>query len=391
MNLYQRLASVRPIALASIITASACVGTAIANDKPENPVRIRSLVFEKGTYGSKHYRIPAIAVAKDGAIIAVADKRWNSIYDLPGKIDVVARRSTDGGRTWSQPVTVAANDSVGGYGDPAVVVDRNTGDILVISTHGNGLWQKAPGHISISRSRDNGKTWLPAVDINPQILGKEKKIDPQGMFASSGAALQLDNGRLIFALVTRPEGAKKFPVYAVYSDDGGHTWRLSDNPATLDGDESKIVQLSDGSLIMSIRNRYKGPRTFSRSTDRGQTWSDPVKIEDLQDPGCNGEIIVYNREGKELLLQTLPGSTRDRVDVTVYTSDDGGKSWPKKYIVAGGPAGYSAMTVLPDGRVGFFIEEGTYGNSYPEEAGWNLVFTSLPVKEILDNSVENIR
>lgn len=368
--------------LAGAIALTAAISfSAVAETLP-----VRSLVFDKGTYGSKYYRIPGIVTAKDGSLVAVADKRIESLGDLPGKIDVVARRSTDGGRTWSEPVTVAEHDSIGGYGDPAIVVDRRSGDILVISSHGNGLWQKSPAHISISRSRDNGLTWLPAVDINPQIHatkpGEKGKVTACSMFASSGAATQLKNGRIIFALVTRQEGVKGFPVYAVYSDNGGKTWRISDNPATTNGDESKIVQLADGTLIMSIRNRFKGPRIFSFSKDNGKTWSDPVEIADLPDPACNGDILRYNHNGHELLLQTMPGSPTSRQNVTVWVSKDNGKTWPHKHQIVNCPSAYSAMTVLPDGKVGFLIEEEAAGTSN-QHPGFRLWFTALTIDDIL--------
>ena len=99
----------------------------------------RSLVFCPGDYESRFYRIPAIVSIPDGTLVAVADKRIEHNGDLPAKIDIVCRRSTDGGLTWSPYVTVAAHDTVGGCGDAALVFDRNTGDLITIFSHGNGL------------------------------------------------------------------------------------------------------------------------------------------------------------------------------------------------------------------------------------------------------------
>ena len=362
--------------IAALCIMAACAFGAAAQTPPA-----RSLVFDLNTNGSKYYRIPGIVTAKDGSIVAVADKRIEHNGDLPAKIDIVVRRSTDGGRTWGEQITVAEHDSIGGYGDPAIVVDRKTGDILIICTHGNGLWQKTPGHISVIRSTDNGKTWGEPLDINPQIYtttGEKGKIQGCSMFASSGAATQLKNGRIMFAIVTRQEGVKEFPVYAVYSDDGGRTWKVSENPATTNGDESKIVQLKDGTVIMSIRNRFKGPRIFSYSKDNGRTWSEPVGIKDLPDPACNGDILRYDRNGYDLMLQTLPGSPTDRDNVTVYVSSDNGKTWPHKHRIVRGPSAYSAMTIRPNGNIGFLVEE-TADNG----DGFRLWFTELPIEEIL--------
>lgn len=343
----------------------------------------RSLVYRPGDYDSRFYRIPAIVTAKDGSLVTVADKRIEHNGDLPAKIDVVSRRSTDGGRTWSPYVTVARHDSIGGCGDPALVVDQKTGDILCIFSHGNGLWQKKPAQISVSRSKDNGKTWGPMLNINSQILttnpnGKQP-IKCRSAFASSGRATQLENGRIMFALVTRQKGNDYFPVYAIYSDDGGYTWKVSETPGTENGDESKIVQLADGTVIMSIRNRFGTLRKFSYSKDNGNTWSEPIPIEDLPDPRCNGDIIRYTtKDGRELLLQSLPGSPDSRDDVAIYVSEDNGKTWPIKKTVVTTPSAYSSMTVLPDGSIGILTEESQNGHY-----SYDIWFTKMPIDVIL--------
>lgn len=347
----------------------------------------RSLVFNRGDYGSQFYRIPAIATLPDGTLVSVADKRINTLQDLPGEIDVVCRRSTDNGRTWSDYITVAEHDSLGGYGDPALVRDRRTGDLLVISLHGQGLWNKTPGNISVSRSRDNGLTWEAPVDINPQIL----TLDPEGKqpikcnaaFASSGAALQLKNGRIMFVLVTRQEGVERFPCYAIYSDDSGRTWKVSKTPATLDGDESKVVQLPDGTLLMSIRNRWSGPRRFSISHDNGETWQvQPDSYTNLHDVACNGDIMTLKHNGKDYLLQSLPGGPW-RDNITIYASEDGGHTWPHSYLVSPGPGAYSAMTRLADGSIGILTEEGIHSVDKTHQGGYRIWFTRIPLEDIL--------
>lgn len=343
---------------------------------------MRSLVYCPGDYNSSFYRIPAIVTAADGSLVTVADKRIEHNGDLPAKIDIVSRRSTDGGKTWSDYVTVAAHDEIGGCGDAALVTDRTSGDILAIFSHGNGLWQNEPAHISVARSKDNGVTWGKPVDINPQILTTHpdgvQPIKCTSAFASSGAATQLMDGRIMFALVTREEGNPKFKVYAIYSDDSGNTWKVSDTPATCDGDESKVVQFADGTLIMSIRNRFGSLRKFSYSHDNGASWTDPMPIEDLPDPRCNGDIIRCTHDGKEYLLQSLPGDPKGRNNVAVYVSDDNGKRWPIKKTIVNMPSAYSSMTILPDGRLGILTEESA-NNHY----SYNIWFTSLPIEVIL--------
>lgn len=378
------------LAAAAVIAAAPIMLSAQTQSPDPDPVQIsysdshniRSIVFKQGDFGSKFYRIPAIAALPDSTIVAVADKRIDSNNDLPGRIDIVARRSTDGGRTWSPYITIAEHNDDGGYGDPAMIYDRKTGDLIVISTHGNGLWQKEPGQISLSRSHDGGLTWEKPVNLNPQLLGKGG-IKANSIFASSGAGLQLKDGRLMFVLVTRQEGVGGFPCYAVFSDDGGRTWRHSRLPATLDGDESKVVQLTDGTLIMSIRNRYKGARIFSRSTDRGATWSEPYTVADLRDPACNGDILHYTYGGRDLLLQSLPDSPDQRQNIAIYVSDNNGVSWPRKYRVVNSPAAYSAMTILPNGNIGMLSEEAAHNVDQYHSQGYRIWFTEVPIADIL--------
>lgn len=347
----------------------------------------RSLVFNKGDFGSQYYRIPAITTLPDGTLIAVADKRINSLNDLPGDIDVVARRSTDNGRTWSDYITVAAHDEFGGYGDPALVRDKRTGDLLVISLNGCGLWGDNPGNISVSRSKDNGLTWEAPVNINPQILTSDlngkQPIKCNAAFASSGRALQLKNGRIMFVLVTRIKGVEGFPCYAIYSDDSGYTWEVSKNPATLNGDESKVVQLPDGTVLMSIRNRFSGPRRFSVSKDNGTTWEEqPAEFTSLHDVACNGDIIAVRHNNRDYLLQSLPaGPWRD--NITIYASEDDGHTWPHSYRVAAGPGAYSALTQLADGSIGILTEEGVHNVDKRHSEGYRIWFTRIPLEKII--------
>ena len=368
--------------LSSLCLLTVCGG--VANGKTSDRKEpVRTVVFKGGDFGSKFYRIPAIVTAKDGSIVAVADKRIESNADLPNPIDIVARRSTDGGKTWSDYITVAAHDSIGGTGDAAVVVDQNSGDILAIYSHGNGLWQDSPAQITVNRSKDNGITWGDTININPQILTTDslgaQPIKATSAFATSGRALQLKDGRIIFALVTRKKGEPKFPVYAVYSDDGGYTWNVSKTPATVDGDESKIVELNDGTLIMSVRNRYRNKymdnhRIFTYSKDRGETWSEPVAA-DLIDPACNGDIITYG-DG-EIVIHTLPDSPDKRENVSIFISRDNAKTFPEKKLVYEGPGAYSSVTVLPNGDLGVLTEEG-----HAEGEGYEIWFTSFDAEEL---------
>lgn len=145
------------------------------------------------------------------------------------------------------------------------------------------------------------------------------------------------------------------------SRDGGQTWSVlnpdSRIPSDGIGNESKLVELADGSLIMSIRSA--GARRFSRSTDGGRTWSTETTIADLVEPNCNGDIISYpSTDGISRLLHSLPANASTRRDVSVYMSVDGGNTWPVCKQLVDAEAAYSSLTVLPDGTIGCLLEEG---------------------------------
>jgi sialidase-1 len=354
----------------------------------------RSLLFNFGDNGSKFYRIPAIVTLSDGTLVAVADKRIDNNSDLPGRIDVVCRTSSDRGATWSPVITVAEHDSNGGYGDPALVVERNSGDILCIATHGEGLWTATPGksaRIVVMRSSDKGNTWSAPLDITDDILTSIPENDApiKGVtgFATSGRALQTSDGRLMFVLVVRdnPTAGQWCPlkVYACYSDDGGYKWSSSGICAEADGDESKVVELSDGRILMSIRNRKKGGRLFSYSSDRGHTWSPAEEHLQLIEPACNGDLLSWKRNGKHILLHSICSHPMDRRNVTIFASFDDGRTWPVSKTICEAPSAYSALTILDDGTVGCFLEEEAQSDN---GVGFQLWFNSYNIDQLLDSS-----
>lgn len=327
----------------------------------------RTAVFNPGEEGSKFYRIPAIGVLPSGRIVAVADKRIDSNADLPGRIDVVARYSDDNGRSWSPQIPVMTHNEEGGYGDPCMIYDSRRKALLVIATHGRGLWDEgglpSPARITVSRSTDGGETWSAPADMTDQFYGKPGSDAPvEGLtgFATSGRGLQLCDGRLMFAIVSR-RGDKKWEpldVYCVYSDDGGETWTSSGQPVDTDGDETKFVQLPDGRVMASIRSRQKSQgRKFSYSSDGGRTWTAAERSATLIDPACNGEVINWTTPGgKKLLLHSLP-APEGRRDVALWTSADNGATWQRLRQTSYCPSIYTSMAILDDGTLGILTEE----------------------------------
>ena len=271
-------------------------------------------LFEMGEAGSKYYRIPALVKAADGALVAIADKRGDALGDLPNIITIVSKRSTDNGKTWSDMSVVAQGDTIAkcGYGDAVVIADEVKGNLVAVFSGNNGLWQSNEKSLSrtySSISTDNGKSWNKVVDITDQVYGGVYGTGTRyGLFTGSGSGIQLKQGehagRLMLVVAARNDATwgGTMSNYAIYSDDGGQTWQASKNAACVNGDEAKVVELPNGNILMSIRNRAKQHRLFSLSTDGGETWSEAKVNTTLQDPACNGDIIAYNYKGKNLLL-----------------------------------------------------------------------------------------
>ncbi|WP_299221099.1 sialidase family protein [uncultured Alistipes sp.] len=350
---------------------------------PAEPVHVR--LFASGDHGSKYYRIPAIVTAADGTLLAVADRRGDSQGDLPNLIDVVLRRSTDRGTTWSEPITIAQHTETCGYGDAALVVDPRSGDVVCIFAAGCGLWAstaEAPTRVCVSRSADNGLTWSPAEDITPQLYGpgcgNPASAPISAMFAASGRALALEDGTLLFAVAAAHTGERWPPLYnyVCRSDDGGRTWCLLPTPTAVPpvGDESKLVELSDGRWLISMRNPRKGGRRYAVSADRGATWGEPGTWHDLPDPACDGDIIRYPKRwsgGRDILLHSIPADSASRCNVSIAVSYDEGLTWPVRRTVWNCPAGYSSLTVLDNGEIGLLTEVGDW------DPGYEIWFTRL--------------
>lgn len=362
----------------ALLTLSSCVNKSAMQDS------VRIPLYEMEEAGSKYYRIPALTQAADGALVAIADKRGDALGDLPNIISIVSKRSTDGGKTWSDMSIVAQGDTIAkcGYGDAVVIADEKRGNLVAVYSGNNGLWQSNEESLIrtyTSISTDNGKTWGAVTDITDQVYGGVYGEGTRyGLFTGSGSGVQLKHGkhagRIMLVVAARNDATwgGTMSNYAIYSDDGGITWHASKNPGCTDGDESKVVELSNGDVLMSIRNRHKGDRLFSISTDGGETWSEPKYNATLPAPACNGDIVAYTHNGKNLLLHSLPASRTTRENVTVYVSEDNGETWTAKRCIYKGYSAYSSLQVLDDGTIGIIVEEGKWDGGLPGEDGFNL-------------------
>ncbi|MCR4964164.1 MAG: exo-alpha-sialidase [Bacteroidales bacterium] len=350
----------------------------------------RTVIYRPGDYNSTNYRIPAVITASDGSIVVATDKRKYNENDLPEDIDIICNRSTDGGRTWSEPVTIAQGTGYAqGFGDCALARTNEDNTLIAAFVGGVGLWNSTPSNPMrsyISKSYNNGLTWSTPVDITHFIFGSDCDVPAhrnwRGSFFGSGNGLLTSTGRIIFVAAIRENSAYSLNNYAVYSDDNGQTWHVSGR-ASVGGDEAKVTELIDGRILMSIR--HNGERWYNISEDGGETWQPTTSSwSDLIAPACNGDLIRYTTVSQGLdknrLLHSLPRGT-ERTDVTVYVSYDEGSTWPASKCIVPYASAYSSLCVLPDGTIGLYVEE-----KYGEETGYSTVYYNFSLEWLTDGA-----
>ena len=365
----------------------------IVNPSPSGDrdiILAHTLLFQPGDYNSTNYRIPGVITAKDGSIVAVTDKRKYNQGDLPEDIDIVCRRSTDGGHTWSEPYTIAQGTGYNhGFGDCVLAWTNDDNGLIAGFVGGVGLWNSTPSNpirSYIARSYDNGQTWTEPEDITDFIFGSNCVVPEhrtwRASFFGSGNGLITSTGRIMFVAAIRETTAQSLSNYAVYSDDNGITWHVSGR-ASVSGDEAKVTELVDGRILMSIR--HNGKRWYNISNDGGETWQSSTSTwNDITAPACNGDMIRYTsvNQGfnKNRLLHSVPfGSSR--TDVSVYISYDEGETWPVRKCIVPYSSAYSSLCVLPDGTIGLYVEE-----EYPGNSGYSTVFYNFSLEWLTDGS-----
>ena len=333
-----------------------------------------------------NYRIPAITTAPNGDLLVAYDERpkdnGNQGSDAPNPNHIVQLRSTDGGKTWSAPTYIHRGTETGqkvGYSDPSYVVDHQTGTIFNfhVKSYDQGWGGSRAGtdpedrnviHAEVSSSTDNGWTWT-----HRTITADITKDNPwTARFAASGQGIQIQHGahagRLVQQYTIRTADGTVQAV-SVYSDDHGKTWQAG-TPTGTGMDENKVVELSDGSLMLNSRaSDGSGFRKVARSTDGGQTWSEPASDKNLPDSVDNAQIIrafpnaaPSDPRAKVLLLSHSPNPkpwSRDRG--TISMSCDDGASWATGKVFNENFVGYTTIAVQSDGSIGLLSEDGNYG------------------------------
>ena len=322
----------------------------------EEPIRrllAEEDLFVSGADGIKTFRIPALITAMNGDLIACVDARWEGHGDLihAKNIDIVIRRSTDNGKTWG-PMEVVCDFGPGlPASDPSFILDRETGEIFCFYNYMDQNKAHGEFRLYVQSSKDHGKTWGTPRDITDQIAKPEWKKDFK--FITSGRGIQRRNGDYLHTLVNLQRGLHLFG-----SRDRGKTWEFFDVPIK-PANESKVIELSDESLMINCRVNRPGYRYLHVGPDANGPWTGS-KETGLADPGCNGSIIRYTdvKDGyaKNRLLFSNASSVTGRRNLAVRISYDEGKTWSEGKVIEEEFCAYSSLSILKDGSIGILYE-----------------------------------
>lgn len=294
------------------------------------------------------FRIPAIETV-GGVLLAAIDERVPSCADLRGNrdINILLRRSSDGGQTWSEAERVLDYPDGVSASDPSFIVDHERGRVFMLANVMNHDENPGQYRFHVLSSDDLGATWSDPVDITDHIAPLSWRND--FMFVTSGRGTQASDGTLLHTLVNLERG-----VHVVASEDHGESWVLAGS-AISPGDESKIVELSDGSWMVNSRVAGAGHRWVHRSSDRGASWKSSPDSS-LIDPAVNASLI---RMGERLLYIGAHHPTR-RENLTLRVTEDEGASWSAGSVIETGSAAYVSSTALDERTVALFYERAGY-------------------------------
>lgn len=392
--------------------------------------KAQTTLFESTTAENSHYRIPAIVSLNDGTLMAFSDSRENGGADIGyGWIDIVYKTSADNGKTWSEQKYVVKHFAKSGLGkalgDASTVVDRKTGDVLLMASAGDVgfLMQNPNDSVRIASMVYSAKkgTWSAPVDISDRLYVKGDR-NVGHLFFSSGRMIQSrkvkvgSHYRIYGAVNTRVVGS----VYVggscvVYSDDFGATWHYLGGIGVTpidSGDECKVEELPDGSILLNARLRTgesvgRGFNVFTFTNIKKAEGSWGTKVHsgetDIEGQtlsgGCNAELLLVKAkraaDGKRvnlLLLSSPMATTRNNVGIYYKELPDNYHDpkayvdgW-RKYMVTNRQSAYSTM--IPDSKanIAFLYEE-----DWREECGYNIVFKSLPLQQITGGSYLPLR
>jgi len=297
------------------------------------------VLFAPGDQPGRAYRIPAMIVLPGDTLLAFAESRVEAMSDLLD-IDIVMRRSLDGGRTWS-PIQIVRDDGKHTVHSPTPVYDSDAKIIwLPFCVDYKTLY--------IMNSADQGATWS-----EPRNLSIEIGLGEVWCHMGPGNGIQMISGRLVI-----PGTLNDATV--IYSDNHGKTWTRGGTIAP--AEEPQVFERADGALCANMRSGLNQFRIVSCSHDGGKTWEPWHYNTNLPDADTQGSIMRFTTQAtdsRNRLLFSNPGMPY-RGSLTIRMSYDEGETWPVSRLVYDGAAGYSQLAVLSDGTILVLFETGRF-------------------------------
>ena len=352
----------------------------------EFPIVSYSVVFTQGESGYAFFRIPTLIKSAQGDLLCFAEGRVDGKSDF-GNIDIVLKRSEDGGKTWGKLIVVK-DDGKNRCCNPVPVSLENGKILLVYCWNLDGASSSQAVYATFSD--DEGLSWSPSSDITSQI----SRLGDSGYLTGPvhGIVKQFEPHKGRILIPARCKSSLEKPSHVVYSDDGGITWSKGSSASYDHENENTIAELANGDILMNMRNYNSAITEWFRydaiSSDGGDTFSS-TRMTDLVEPkmGCQGSLLTYVndvRKGNSIVLFSNPTHSSSRRYGAVKVSYDSGKTWTKmyRYVDDSGDGMYSAysdMALLNNMK--------TIGVVY--EAGQNytggIVFKSFDFSSIKDN------
>ena len=342
------------------------LATAVANARHAQVSEPRYIdVYTSNESGYHTFRIPSVIVTSKGTLLAFAEGRRAGAGDA-GDIDLVVKRSKDSGESWS-PLQVVGDNGPNTFGNPCTVIDAKTGTLWLLATQNRGTdrekdiiagTSQGTRTVWAMKTDDEGLTWSAPVEITASV----KRPDWTWYATGPGVGIQTRSGRLVIPANHAEAGSGVHRSHLFFSDDGGHRWNLgaSSDAGT---NESQVVELADGRLMLNMRNhppKQENFRMVATSPDEGRTLSTATPDHALVEPPAQASLLrmtsARTQDRNRLLFANPASAQRERL--TIRLSYDEGKTWPVARVIHGGPAAYSSLTVLPDLSIGLLFERG---------------------------------
>jgi len=304
-------------------------------------------IFVEGENGINTYRIPTIICTKNNVVFAFVEARHNDQGDA-GHIDIVYKKSLDGGKTFGDIVVLCSNNK-DTLGNPAPIYDEKLDRIVLLYCFNYGdkgehliKTTGATRDIYCMYTDDEGQNWSEPINITAQV-----KHDYWRWYATGpNHGVQMDSGRLIMTCnhsevdIVNKNKDTYTSSHIIYSDDHGITWNLGAS-APSKTNESCGVYLPNNKLMVNTRTIDRGNvRCVFLSGDEGETIDEFHVDSNLLCPICQGSIIDY----KDKLIFSNPESI-ERENLTVKISKDYGKTWNEKLVLFKSYSSYSDLAI----------------------------------------------